>query len=252
MVPVKVVDHEQPDWKASGWLGIITAGCLWTPLASDIERAADDIVAQIKVVVPKETISRWESADYDSGPASNITTDRPQAVSKQDVQEETVAELARLKAELDAVHRGKLASAGMPMFEAGQPAAIPAPVPQLPRDFRETPAIVELRRMLTTDSADGGPRRIGYWGRGGVGKTITSAALMRDDAVRAYYDQVLFLPLGQTPVMDKIKGMAYLQLTGIEMKTDWSEGQQERALRQAMEGKTLLLYIDGACVFLSL
>ena len=79
---------------------------------------------------------------------------------------------------------------------------------------------------------------------GGVGKTVTSAALIRDDSVRDYFDQILFLPLGQSPVMDKIKSLAFVQLTGSEMKPDWSEAQQDLELRKAMQGKTLLLYID--------
>jgi hypothetical protein len=162
MVPVMVVDQDQADWKASGWLGIVTAGCLWTPLSSDFERSADDIVQQIKAVVPKETMTRWESIGHGSWPTSNMgSTLQPEVFSKTDVQAETIAELSRLKSELDAAtNRGKHVVAGTPMFDPDLPAEVPTPVPQLPRDFQETVAIRELRKMLTTDS---GPQRVGFW-----------------------------------------------------------------------------------------
>ena len=80
-----------------------------------------------------------------------------------------------------------------------------------------------------------------FVGKGGIGKTVTSAALLRDDAVRKHYDQILFLPLGQTPVMEKVRSMMFLQLTGVELKVDWSEAEKLEELRKATSGRRLLL-----------
>ena len=70
---------------------------------------------------------------------------------------------------------------------------------------------------------------------------MTSAALLRDDAVRQHYNQILFLPLGQTPVMEKVRSMMYLQLTSVELKVDWAEAEKLEQLRKATSGRRLLL-----------
>ena len=137
------------------------------------------------------------------------------------------AELERLREDVAAAtSRAKPVSLQMPQFDPSQPAVVPQPVPQLPKDFRETPAITELRRLLCATTADGTIQRIGFYGMGGIGKTVASAALLRDENIRAHFDQFLFLPLGQSPVMEKIRCLMYVQLTGMEMKVDWTEEQK--------------------------
>jgi hypothetical protein len=43
----------QPKWQQSGWLGIVTAGALWTPIfaESDIDENIDKLVMQIHLAV---------------------------------------------------------------------------------------------------------------------------------------------------------------------------------------------------------
>ena len=70
---------------------------------------------------------------------------------------------------------------------------------------------------------------------------MASTAIMRDEVVRRHFDQCVYVMLGQTPVMDKVRNFCYIQLTGIEMKVDWTEEEKAEQLRKAMVGKTLLL-----------
>ena len=44
------------------------------------------------------------------------------------------------------------------------------------------------------------PTKVGFWGMGGIGKTVTGAALVRDSEVRDHFDQIVWSPLG--PVDD--------------------------------------------------
>ena len=47
---------------------------------------------------------------------------------------------------------------------------------------------------------------------------MTSAAIIRCPRIRKHFDQILFLPLGQTPVMEKVQDLAFVQLTGCSLK----------------------------------
>jgi hypothetical protein len=222
-------------WKPSGWLGICTAGCLWTLLNdNDFDACVDQVVAQIATVA------------IITDDASDSTLDRgankPLHVS---IADSGVAELHRLRKNIgEATARGKLTDLSAPIFDPALPAVVPALVPTLPWNFRETDSIVELRRLLLSTRVDGTVKRIGFYGRGGIGKTVASSALLRDTDVRSCYDQILFLPLGQTPVMDKVRSLMHLQLTGLEPQVDWTDAQKEAAIRRATKGRRLLLYLD--------
>ena len=105
---------------------------------------------------------------------------------------------------------------------------------------------------------------------GGIGKTVTGAALVRDDKVRMFYDQIIWIPLGQvrdnmyctesghgfrayctpflpvqTPVIEKLHSLALKQLNGNIMPNDASLEEKKELLRRAMEGKRVLLCLDG-------
>merc|ERR1712097_80157 len=51
---VPVMAESTKGWRASGWLGIVVAGALWTPLRSDgeFESNVRSLVEQIKSAVP--------------------------------------------------------------------------------------------------------------------------------------------------------------------------------------------------------
>ena len=86
--------------------------------------------------------------------------------------------------------------------------------------------------------------RVGFWGMGGIGKTVTGAAIVRDDAVRLYFDAIVWLPLGQTPVIPKLQNLCHMQSTGKELSAELSSEEKKEALLQAMKGKRVLLCLD--------
>ena len=79
---------------------------------------------------------------------------------------------------------------------------------------------------------------------GGIGKTVTGAALVRDADVRDHFHQIVWLPLGQTPVMEKLQSSAMEQLVGKPMDSNLSEEERHAALRDAFKGKRVLLALD--------
>ena len=48
----------------------------------------------------------------------------------------------------------------------------------------------------------------------GIGKTVTGAAIVRDPEIRLFFDQIIWVPLGQSPVIEKIQNLTMMQLTG--------------------------------------
>ena len=78
----------------------------------------------------------------------------------------------------------------------------------------------------------------------GIGKTVTGAALVRDADVRDHFDQIVWLPLGQTPVMEKLQSSALEQVSGQQMDPTLSDEERQSALRDAFRGKRVLLALD--------
>jgi hypothetical protein len=69
-------------------------------------------------------------------------------------------------------------------------AALPAEVPMLPLSFRKNPEMVALRAKLLNPTS--GPR-IGFFGMGGAGKTVTSCWIARSEDVRQHFEHVLWV-----------------------------------------------------------
>eukprot|EP01047_Picozoa_sp_COSAG01_P016073 COSAG01_NODE_815_length_13388_cov_9.880211_4_plen_214_part_00 len=167
-------------WKASGWLGIVTAGMLWTPLIGDeFEASIDQIVQQIRAVIPPEILEDSDSdADSDADVDADTDTDgtvhpgyssvgaaRPLTASM-----DTKAELERLRSELMATSTKRVKPVGSDqhLFDAHGLAAVPTQVPELPRNYRSTEAIRKLRLHLTTDESLTKVKRVGFFGMGGI------------------------------------------------------------------------------------
>ena len=79
---------------------------------------------------------------------------------------------------------------------------------------------------------------------GGIGKTVTGAAIVRNDAVRKHFHAIVWLPLGQTPVIPKIQNLCHMQCVGKELSSELSSEEKKEALQQAMAGKRILLCLD--------
>jgi hypothetical protein len=139
---------EEGGWRPTGWLGLVVAGSLWTPLVDrEFDVGVGAVVQQIKKSVPVDEIAD----DFDAGTGSEIR-----------------AELARLRADLEAGKSsgGAAATDGeFTAFDSTQPAVLPSNVPALPVDYEETEAVVDLRKLLLQQQTD--PKwkqRVGFFG----------------------------------------------------------------------------------------
>ena len=74
---------------------------------------------------------------------------------------------------------------------------------------------------------------------------MTGAAIVRDEAVRAQFTAIIWLPLGATPVLSKLQNLCHMQCTGKELSAELSSEEKKEALQQAMAKKRVLLCLDG-------
>ena len=86
---------------------------------------------------------------------------------------------------------------------------------------------------------------------GGIGKTVTGAAIVRDVSVRQHFDLIVWLPLGATPAIAKVQNLCHLQCVGAELNPELSAEERKEKLQQAMAGKRTLLCLDGAQYIIS-
>ena len=155
-IPIVPALVEGDGWRPTGWLGLVVAGTLWSPIsADDFDGGVAALVSQIKKSVPTDAIAE---EDDDTG---HVTGD------------ELRAELARLHADLQGGHgngNGNGADGHEPeaaTFDSSKPAVLPTNVPSLPGDYRETDAVAELREILLLEKGDANFRtRVGFFGMG--------------------------------------------------------------------------------------
>ena len=227
-VEIVPVVMEGSGWRASGWLGILTAGALWTRLSD--ESAFDENVRQLHGQIQQVV---------GAAPEIEEVSDEGTATAR-----EVSEELERLREDLDTKAESQKAGATV-LADPSQPATIPAGVPKLPPKFQTTEQIEELTRLvLSTDAPDMSMSRVGFWGMGGIGKTVTGAAIVRNADVRLHFDIIIWLPLGQTPVISKLQNLCHMQCTGKELSPELSTEEKKEALQQAMSGKRVLLCLD--------
>lgn len=151
-VPIAPVMME-PGFTPTGWLGLLTAGNLWTPLhdPASFEENVESLLRQIKLAV-----ASGAGADDDATTASLDELDTPPEFSVQELRDE----LSRLKSENDAQHT---VMAGTTQ-ESGQ-AKLPAAVPELPLGLMVSKGMEELLHQLTGSTSGA---RVGFWGMGGT------------------------------------------------------------------------------------
>lgn len=148
-VMMEAPDSSGRPWRPNNWLGIITAGMLWTPLwdPSSYAENMPNLLRQIELAVTQEDEDETEYA------GDEFTT----ADARQ--------ELERLRNdEQPAV--AKIDRSGM--------CALPAQVPDLPAGLRITTEMKQLLSALLTSSND----RIGFCGMGGIGKTTVATCAL--------------------------------------------------------------------------
>jgi hypothetical protein len=125
---------------------------------------------------------------------------------------------------------------------SGGQCPLPAGVPPLPPGLRITEEMKQLLGALLSPTS---VPQIGFCGMGGIGKTTISAWLVRQPQVRENYNQVVWATFGQTPNIQKVQSLVYLQLTGSDNNaTEMSDDEVLQSLKQAFAGKTVLLVLD--------
>ena len=210
----------------AGLLGIITAGALWTPLSD--ESQFDENVRQLHGQVQKVI---GATRQVEEGSDESIAT-----------ADEAKEELERLRENLTAT-----TDSGSPavLADPSQPATIPAGVPKLPSIFQTVEQIQEITRLVLSSAvSDMEMSRVGFWGMGGIGKTVTGAAIVRNEDVRLHFDIIVWLPLGQTPMISKLQNLCHMQCTGKELSPELSSDEKKETLQQVMAGKRVLLCLD--------
>eukprot|EP01049_Picozoa_sp_SAG25_P000483 SAG25_NODE_17_length_24192_cov_70.399452_13_plen_224_part_00 len=185
IVPVMM----QADWKATDWLGILTAGKLYISMYS--KRVADENIEQLayQIRIAAEAAASDDDDDDDDDDVSVAAPAHATAVRHSGVESlaETKGELKRLRQRM--IDHSRVANT------SETTAPLPVEVPDLPV-FMLTTADMKQTKQLLGD-AEGGPRAVMVVGMGGVGKTLYLAWLCHQKAVREAYDQVCWLSVGQ-------------------------------------------------------
>jgi hypothetical protein len=139
IVPVLI----EASYKATGWLGIVTAGALWVPLfdAATVDAGLDQLVQQIRRTVPADALLGG------AGPATAAGDDA--LFTKADLRDE----LERLRTDLD--------TSVQPADQHGA-CRLPAGVPELPIGMRVSREMEELAATLLSPDPD--KARVGFHG----------------------------------------------------------------------------------------
>eukprot|EP01050_Picozoa_sp_SAG11_P002064 SAG11_NODE_100_length_16863_cov_12.374911_6_plen_215_part_00 len=150
-VPIVPVMMQPPPYKPGGWLGLLTAGSLWTPLHDTVSLRAniDGLVRQIHLA----------TSDDASG-LTDLSTDFTAT--------EMRTELERIRTDTDSAK---------PATASGI-CALPRDVIELPSGISISP---EMHTLLEKVAHPTSTKRIGFCGMGGVGMSwdLAAASLSR-------------------------------------------------------------------------
>jgi hypothetical protein len=156
------------------------------------------------------------------------------------------------------------AVAPAPAAVTGGLATVPLAVPDLPDVLSErhdvassirasligkdTSTSVSISSTNKQTSAASGARgsKVAAHGQGGVGKTIMAVLTVNDPAVRAAFDRIGWVSVGQTPAVMEMQRMLFRQLTedGMVVKGDATTESQLKELQAACESKRWLVVLD--------
>jgi hypothetical protein len=140
-------------------------------------------------------------------------------------------------------------------------ADVPASVPELPQAYLvRNEDLAQLKQALlsgggasnstalTSQVASGQQKRqnkVGAHGMGGVGKTTIAVALVNDEEVRARFDKIVWVSLGQSPDLRDLASSIHFQLTDQHFpETIKRDDEALKALQTAAKGKNVLLVLD--------
>jgi hypothetical protein len=243
IVPVMM----QPNFTATKWLAILTAGHIWTPMY-DIVSVSDGVtklIAQAQHLIP----GMLKDADRDA--TSDLASETSDNTASFDVAgwgdemfslTERREELERLRVET-APTKKRSGNGGSSSGDGSESllCSLPAMVPTLPRGLFVT---TEMQSVLNAVLSETSTPQIGFCGMGGIGKTTVSSWVANNDAVRTRFGMIAWISLGQTPVLDACFNLLYLQLTGTAMADGLPSDQKHEHLKQAFLNRSVLLVLD--------
>jgi hypothetical protein len=240
IVPVMM----QPNFTAKKWLGILTAGSIWTPMyeIASLLDSVTKLIAQAQQVIP--------GLLQDADATSDVASETSEGTTSFDVAgwgegmfslSERREELERLRVETvpSAARRGNNSSIG----DGAESllCSLPAMVPVLPRGLFVT---AEMQRVLDAVLSDASTPQIGFCGMGGIGKTTVSSWVAHAETVRKRFRMIAWISLGQTPTLDACINLLHLQLTGIGVPEDIPGDTKQELLKQAFLNRSVLLVLD--------
>ena len=140
-------------------------------------------------------------------------------------------------------------------------ARLPSTVPELPTSYLVREAdISQLKSallqkndsgsssqstVLTSKAGKQAKQKIGAHGMGGVGKTTIAAALVHDEDVQSAFTKIVWLSVGQEPVIRELQDSCHFQLTDCHLPEESkSETEVLQVLRKAAKGVNMLLVLD--------
>lgn len=132
-------------------------------------------------------------------------------------------------------------------------AAVPNTVPELPAAFLGRPELLDQLKAATL-SADGATHasltsakakhKSAVHGMGGVGKTTVAAALVNDQEMRAAFDKLLWVSVGQEPDVRELQASLLLQTNKQKLSTDVADKDVVDEIKEATKGLKILLVLD--------
>ena len=215
------------DWKASGWLSLITAG----PRCVELYDPATfkDGVAELVHEITKLHAVKAKAA--------------PQAIEGASDDLDDIFSVKELRSELDRLRESTQVHNSSNDDGSGSiatHASLPNSVPAVPDGVRST----DVMRNILQAVLHGKETQVGFCGMGGIGKTTLSTWVVHQEAVRARFNTICWVPLGQTPDMEAMLALLYLQVSGRAFAQDLPELEKQQLVTQALAGKNVLLVLD--------
>jgi hypothetical protein len=225
----------QPNFTAKKWLGILTAGSIWTPMHESVSvvEGVSKLVVQAQQVIP----GMREDADANNDEASETSEQSSFDVAGWG---DEMFSLGEMREELERLRMETSPSTAV-NSTGSLLCALPAMVPVLPRGLFVT---TEMQSVLAAVLSDTSTPQIGFCGMGGIGKTTVSSWVANDDAVRTRFGMIAWISLGQTPTLDACINLLYLQLTGAVIAEGLPSAQKHEHLKQAFLSRSVLLVLD--------
>jgi hypothetical protein len=138
-------------------------------------------------------------------------------------------------------------------------AQLPSDVPVLPTSFKSRPHAQE--QLVTALLDSGGSRstavtapksRISSQGMGGVGKTMLTAAVVRDKRVRGAFESIAWIGMSQQPELLQLQAKLYQQLHPENEKMPSKADSVESRIRELVSlcsHRAVLVCLDDICKY---